>query len=556
MPNSEGGSVASSVENTPKRTPSRRFMGSGISTAEKWERSIEKWDNSPKASRINRKAPLVADVAGISSEVKEHARTDSGSSSGSFVESVKADEAAPAEETVSKENKEEKKAKVSGSNTQSEEESLSDIAEEDSSNKTNSRVVRGGFFSRNAPERLSTLLKKGVGGADQKLRGFLKKGMKKSDSKDSVGSTGSGISTTSSLTSTDKLISPSVSDSSLQNNVERIGQSETDQKLFSMKGDQPRLFQSDPVTDDSKGQQNCKTSATVHTDVPDPVTVPVCPGRDKVVLGDPLGALDSPENSPPKDVVLPQVAKLESTSEELPRDPANCSVICETIYDSSANHHSEPISSCDSKSLSYDVDIKPSTVKMTKLTPLSVVLINDDGDTSAENSSVKTNNKEPTDKPQLCQRIPWSITPLGGSPFAVPLPIVANKSSTLPTKPAAKGGDTTAKSGEGTQSTLSTLPPLPPNTPNRKSRSPPKNKKSHGGRSISIGNDAELSSRAFTDENTRVPIAARTSNSLSSLSSISEGQNAIDELAPRQARTLDHSSSWALRKTRYLSLSV
>ncbi|XP_066939247.1 DENN domain-containing protein Crag isoform X2 [Macrobrachium rosenbergii] len=63
--------------------------------------------------------------------------------------------------------------------------SLSDISEEETPSRAG--VVRG-FFSRNAPERLSNLFKRSVDSADEKLRGFWKRSgsVSRSSSKDSV----------------------------------------------------------------------------------------------------------------------------------------------------------------------------------------------------------------------------------------------------------------------------------------------------------------------------------------------------------------------------------
>ncbi|KAK7074904.1 DENN domain-containing protein 4B [Halocaridina rubra] len=63
--------------------------------------------------------------------------------------------------------------------------SLSDISEEETAPR--SGIVRG-FFTRNAPERLSSLFKRSVEGADEKLRGFWRRSgsVSRSSSKDSV----------------------------------------------------------------------------------------------------------------------------------------------------------------------------------------------------------------------------------------------------------------------------------------------------------------------------------------------------------------------------------
>ncbi|KAK8730980.1 hypothetical protein OTU49_007734, partial [Cherax quadricarinatus] len=63
--------------------------------------------------------------------------------------------------------------------------SLSDISEEEAGPKTG--LVQG-FFSRNTPERLSSLFKRSVDTADEKLRGFWKRSgsVSRSSSKDSV----------------------------------------------------------------------------------------------------------------------------------------------------------------------------------------------------------------------------------------------------------------------------------------------------------------------------------------------------------------------------------
>ena len=63
--------------------------------------------------------------------------------------------------------------------------SLSDISEEETPSR--SGAVRG-FFTRNAPERLSNLFKRSVDSADEKLRGFWRRSgsVSRSSSKDSV----------------------------------------------------------------------------------------------------------------------------------------------------------------------------------------------------------------------------------------------------------------------------------------------------------------------------------------------------------------------------------
>lgn len=64
-------------------------------------------------------------------------------------------------------------------------ESLSDISEEETGPRTG---LLQGFFSRNAPERLSSLFKRSVDNADEKIRGFWRRSasVSRSSSKDSV----------------------------------------------------------------------------------------------------------------------------------------------------------------------------------------------------------------------------------------------------------------------------------------------------------------------------------------------------------------------------------
>lgn len=65
--------------------------------------------------------------------------------------------------------------------------SLSDISEEDLAPKPGPGRVQG-FFTRNAPERLSSLFKRSVDSADEKIRGFWRRSasVSRSSSKDSV----------------------------------------------------------------------------------------------------------------------------------------------------------------------------------------------------------------------------------------------------------------------------------------------------------------------------------------------------------------------------------
>ena len=555
-------SPASTAENTPKRQqPTKRAYSSA---ADKWEKSIEKWDNSPKATRINRKIVVEETKRG-------HARTDSGSSSGSFVDSQKLGE------NVEKSTKEqiessdgqgscqEASESVEGNcqeeKTASEEESLSDIAEEDLAAPQSSALAKS-FFSRNAPERLSSLFKRGVGGADQKIRGLLKKGIRRSDSKESIGS-GSSVNSNLSSRSTDKspsestVVSPtdntalgkSASSNSLlkssgkgaPTSLGKFQQSPTDQQLFSMKGEQPRLFQKS-----SSSSEEFKTPPTSpfkkpspQQDATKPVAIPDCAGRTKGNFRDPLGVLESPTNSIDSSTgELPSLTR-DSDHPEVEHSPyeEEFSVVSETIYNGNHKPKSEP-----NKTLKYEeLDLKPSTFHMTKLTPLSVDLPEEEK--IEENIPQKYNQEvEYSSKRSI-----WSVTPLG-SPFAVPIAAPVSRASTLPRSATTSSQITSNKR----------LPPLPPGTPNkpssRQSRSSNKNRRAGGGRSSSVSLAGELCEDSATPDLSSTSMGAggaRTSNSLTSLSSISDSGQPYrsGDLAPRQTRTLD--GSWSLRMLRY-----
>ena len=299
---------SSTAHNTPKRQPRRSDC-----PGERWERSVERWDNSPKVSRQRKQHQKTAASVNRAKEASSsqdrrqcHARSDSGSSSGSTgeqqqhqtkstvssintttitehsnddrtealgddVNATSCDNVENSTNCVASSNdKSAAEDAVYNSNCQpsidsskpdihsQSEDSLSDIAEEEHPSQT--LGTSRSFFSRNAPERLSNLIRRGVGGADEKLRGFWRKGVSRSGSKDSMGSissNGSGVSSPNN----EKIISPVSSVGDLENrgilhempsststpaitksalHVEplptNLVSSYTDQRLFKMKG--------------------------------------------------------------------------------------------------------------------------------------------------------------------------------------------------------------------------------------------------------------------------------------------------------------------------------
>lgn len=631
----------SSVHNTPKRSLLRRD-GPG----ERWERSIERWDNSPKMSRSRDKKNAVKSTAPAATPTKNcHHRSDSGSSVGSdFAGEIGSgdagktsnDLAIPAtdDSVVEKSGKtpsnasvedDKKRGDLDAATKSQSEDSLSDIAEEEPNT-----LPSGGsrsFFPRNAPERLSSLLKKGVGGADEKLRGLWRrgtsnsgsfdkgltpssskesiKGITNSGSKDSVKSASSSVGSQVSSPSGDQTKLTSSADSGIVISASRspkktcdqgsklsmrLTSSSVDKQLF-LEGEQPKLFQSEspdryetPPTSPLK-EDSAKQKSPVET-----VTVPAGLGRDKVILGDPLGALDSPTSSPSSSPPRPSsnfIASINScnlmdlSEDDLTLRPAGLVNNAKSKYGSS---------------LSHDLQLKVSTVKKTTLSPLTTELDPDNaqqstgvmgefndpllhpptlsmGDSVSSHSSVSSSNS--SDAAKITPVIPWSIAPIG-SPFSVPVPIPvgATRASTLPRSVAEQG------------SPLKTLPPPAPKTPNRLSASSRPSRAIHRqlnqqiqkspgpGRSNSASSSPPRPMEGDGRLVGRIPsggrrsssgsLASRNSNSLTSLSMSGISDVCGDglpvhrrrgsDLVPRQAATLESNyspSMWSNKWIRY-----
>ena len=167
--------------------------------------------------------------------------------------------------------------------------SLCDIAEEEPS--PTSGPVRS-FFSRNATGRLSNIWKKSVEGADEKIRGLLKKSISRSESKDSLDLD----------QNSPNLITP----------TDEFAQEEL-----------VPLNAEDAVTTEPVETAENQSKATCA-----PIPIPKSPkteyvptsntGRFKVISGDPLGALDTTADIPaPTSSLASSVSS--STKESSPR---------------------------------------------------------------------------------------------------------------------------------------------------------------------------------------------------------------------------------------------
>lgn len=699
----ETNSPAGSVHNTPRRQTPRRYGPSSSldGPGERWERSVERWDNSPKVVRGDKPSRTSHLRSSVNNrdDGNQHARSDSGSSAGSCGETTssaatnlaaKIQEEEYDEETIeciitenasgeiisnlknnSKINRkldmnyQDDKSPIkteaesadsisSGSGSGSEsEDSLSDIAEEDNINS--GPFITRNFFSRNAPERLSSLLKRGVGGADEKIRGFWKKSVSRSGSKDSVTSLSSIGSVVSNVSGGDKLLSPNKSEedenllspdgtitkqppmsSSGQQNtstplesqslkkgkqIESKGsslvQSSTDKKLFNMKGEQPRLFQQSsveefktPPTSPEKVFHN-ETSTICKFNPSKPTIVPVSHGRDIVILGDPLGALDSPSNSPrnspprnsvfsdPSPTVSSQIKNSSVDDESFQANHIAQSLDLEYQSDLTvASETREDISVPDPpNSLKSELNFKVSTIKATRLSPLSAQIVSPEetsinisesekfpGEVKSKPSTSASTNELSSTLPTSSSSTPkaWSIAPMG-SPFAAPLPIPLSGASTkLITSP--------KSSEQCDKQPPRNLPPLAPKTPNRTSTSSSSSRSSRNSnnsnrrannRRSSSANSHDVNASAIdkphhisSDDSVLINISSKTnprtiqrnSNSLTSLSSavdlsvdgVCDGpRRRGSDLAPRHAATLESNYSpaatWQQKFIRYFS---
>ncbi|KAF2368047.1 hypothetical protein FHG87_001182 [Trinorchestia longiramus] len=668
---------ATSVHSTPKRTMTRKD-GPG----ERWERSVERWDNSPKMARSREKMNAQARNTlnrDLSASRKCHARSDSGSSLGSLSEvcvgsqdtlpnNTKLTEKSEDTETqtfrgssvssdstlkevgvrshdtknesscedLKRESKSSKKSDdnadrsrgTDGTSKVQTSDNLSAIDEEDLSLQTNGQART--FFSRNAPERLSSLLKKGVGGADEKLRGLWRRGVSKSGSKDSLRSNPSSSGSLVSSPSSEKTpcASPVETDSrtptrspkkkkSPQSSGTKVSlkliNNTTDKELF-LKGEQPRLFQANSpeqyeTPPGSPLKSNPLKGKTQLKSQMEPVTVQVCPGRDKVILGDPLGALDSPTNSPS---ASPKSSKkyfdpLGSVSDESVNNSILVTEDDPTLRPAAIMNHAK---ASFASRLNPDFHVQVSTVRRTVLPPLSGSLsdgrdVNQSDEspeelsdsfihvsrstvvTQSSSSSSSLSSDPASARPSV---IPWSITPIG-SPFSVPVPMPMNSSHRSATIP---------RSSTEKSSPLKTLPPLAPKTPSRvtpqSSGGPSRPSRSihrqlnqqagqkHSGRSNSANSSPSMSAGCGVvanedadDELGRCQgedrrstsgdlcIAGRTSNSLTSLSSavVSGGmEDSIthrghrrrgSDLAPRQAATLESNYTPSVWSQKWIS---
>ena len=687
-------------QTTPSRqqvTPSRqqttpsRWVASGSldGPGERWERSIERWDNSPKVVRDSAKKSaavttphytVTSATSGVycattkdQLEDPTHGRSDSGSSSAScggmdlqtssaatsksistnlkedemdetieciIIENVK-DDSKNAQRKLNLDSCEENQPASNivdhtldsvniGQTSQSQSEiSLGDIAEEEQPNQVGSAITRN-FFSRNAPERLSSLFKRGVGGADEKLRGFLKKSVSRSSSKDSMGSvssTGSIASSPSSeklasVTNSENDITPvnnsiksagrPVSDSSpvtgssqshlvgqrkisnpVDNKQQRhqkktnppgisisLVQSSTDQKLFNMKGEQPRLFQSNTPEDfktppTSPAKKNLINNATNSNKLAliAPIIIPVSQGRDKVILGDPLGALDSPtnspQNSPPRSTFnyVPEESSQEKSFYDDQSTLVNSNVArtrsesvsdftvpCETISDlemesSSVIKMNDPLNS-----LKPELNLKVSTLKATRLSPLPSQMSPEETPLSLDTKAKDVMaNENPNFKPvSSADKVSYIIAPMG-SPFSPPV--------LIPTTPRRRSSEQPK-----------TLPPFAPKTPNRTAASVTRQSRSANkscNRRVSNQRSSSANTSAASDDqdlmiadDVLVQTARRgsghfgiqrNSSSLTSLATATEIGGIVDcngisrrrgsDLAPRQAATLESNYS-------------
>ncbi|XP_047738254.1 DENN domain-containing protein Crag isoform X2 [Hyalella azteca] len=619
----------SSVNNTPKRAPPKR---DGL--GERWERSIERWDNSPKMARSREK--MSSQNGGnvkrdLSGSRKCHVRSDSGSSLGSLGElntgpaEVPGAKPLPRENNVSaavkgtcamesgpplhashngtvavrcgtakteqyENNCDVGREKADGKSPS--DDSLSAIVEEDLSAQNGGQARN--FFSRNAPERLSSLFKKSVGGADEKLKGLWRRGVTRSGSKDSMKSNPSSTGSPSPVTTpgSEKPVvgSPSASSGgtparspkkkspqtvSSSKSSMRLTNSSTDKELF-LKGEQPRLFQTESPEQYETPPTSPLKSACVAPEPklpPEPIIVPVAPGRHEVILGDPLGALDSPTNSPSTSPNMPtSLSSFQLSADKSSHDSILVIEDDPTLRPAAILNHAR---ASQATGLSYDLNLRVSTVKRTVLPPLSSREDDEQPNESREefsdpllhpprsdplpqsSSSSSLSLSSETATAQV-QTISWSISPLG-SPFSVPIPIPMNNTQRSATIP---------RSSAEPSSPLKTLPPLAPKTPNHSTQSSAtvsgrlsrsvhrqllqqtdlkgKNVRSSSTTSSSTPSsdytetdgreDVQQRGRRSSIGGGSSNIAGRTSNSLTSLSTVSASDTSEDGLSHRGHR--------------------
>ena len=204
-----------------------------------------------------------------------------------------------------------------------------------------------------------------------------------------------------------------------------------------MKGKLPRLFQKEITpTDESKsfveGLAYKKTEAN-HSNV---IFVPTSQGRENIRLGDPLGALDSPTNSPPRDnnahfSVKSTGSPLESSRNYSSHINSKDSdqVPYEVTTPTSSDLHMLSNSPLDNKVLKSSLDLKISTIRATHLQPLPVP----DFSPSDQNSSELTpcllpNDNTPIQTEDLKHNVPESFSSPVLNPVSLP------KSRSMPDK--------------------------------------------------------------------------------------------------------------------------